>query len=481
METTRRLRLLNDTLTSRTGVGLLLILVFVLSLPAVTTRLYAADEIEYFAFLRSLWFDQDLSFENEYQYFYDRGIAHAYGFHETFLELRTETGLRYNFGTIGCAILWAPAYAVGDVAARTMQWFGSDVEVDGFSQPYLSAVAYGSAVYAFLAIAISVAVARRLVGGGVATGLVIWTGTPLLFYTYVAPGMAHACSAFAVAVFVLVWLRVRRFWSLQGIAALGAVTALMAMVREQDLLLAVGPLADFIWTTVTKVRASGDRIRAARYWFTAASVGSCVFAFVYIPQAMSYIVLNGRLSPADVVTRKMNWLAPHALQVLFSLEHGLFVWTPLLLVAVGGLLGMAWSVRAGSADGVDTRRIGLLLCLMVVGQVYITGSVDTWTSAGAFGQRRFVGLTVVWTLGLAALFGATRTAIRRRLLWGACAFCMWWNLGLMVQYGAGMMDRQRLEVARNTRGTFIEVPRRLPEIAYRYVFDRQSFYAPTTP
>ena len=136
MEITRRLRLLNDELTSRVGVGLLLILVFLLSLPAVTTRLYSADEIEYFAFLRSLWFDQDLSFENEYQYFYDRGIAHAYGFHETFLELRTETGLRYNFGTIGCAILWAPAYAVGQMVALTMRWLGSEVLADGFSQPY---------------------------------------------------------------------------------------------------------------------------------------------------------------------------------------------------------------------------------------------------------------------------------------------------------------------------------------------------------
>ena len=54
---------------------LLVLLVFVVSLPAVTTRLYAADEIEYFAFLRSLWFDRDLSFDNEYRYFYDRGIA----------------------------------------------------------------------------------------------------------------------------------------------------------------------------------------------------------------------------------------------------------------------------------------------------------------------------------------------------------------------------------------------------------------------
>ena len=125
----------------------------------------------------------------------------------------------------------------------------------------------------------------------------------------------------------------RRSWSLQGIAALGAVTALMAMVREQDLLLAIGPVVDFTWTAIAKVRASSDRIGAARSWFTAASVGSGVCASVYAPQAMSYIVLNGRLGPPDVVTGKLNWLAPYALQVLFSPEHGLFVWTPLLLVA----------------------------------------------------------------------------------------------------------------------------------------------------
>src|SRR6185295_9339890 len=92
-----------------------LVLLFVASLPAVTPRLYAADEIEYFAYLRSIWFDRDLSFENEYRYFYDRGIARAHGFHETFLEMTSATGLRLNFGTVGSAILWAPMYIVTDI------------------------------------------------------------------------------------------------------------------------------------------------------------------------------------------------------------------------------------------------------------------------------------------------------------------------------------------------------------------------------
>src|SRR3990172_1137928 len=85
---------------ARASAWLPLALLFVLSLPAVTPRLYASDEIEYFAFLRSLWFDRDLSFDNEYRYFYDRGIARAQRFRETFLELTTETGLRLNFAPV---------------------------------------------------------------------------------------------------------------------------------------------------------------------------------------------------------------------------------------------------------------------------------------------------------------------------------------------------------------------------------------------
>jgi hypothetical protein len=59
--------------------------------------------------------------------------------------------------------------------------------------------------------------------------------------------------------------------------------------------------------------------------------------------------------------------------------------------------------------------------------------------------------------------------------------CVWWNLGLMVQFGAGLMDRQRLDWRRNAYNTFVDVPRRLPDIAYRYLFERGSFYRQPPP
>jgi hypothetical protein len=114
----------------------------------------------------------------------------------------TDTGRRINFGTLGSALLWSPFYAIADAGVRVARAFGGSVPADGFSRPYVAAVAYGSALYGFLAILLGIRAARLLLGRvSLAPGLAIWLGTPLLFYMYVAPPFAHATSAFAVALF----------------------------------------------------------------------------------------------------------------------------------------------------------------------------------------------------------------------------------------------------------------------------------------
>jgi hypothetical protein len=117
----------------------------------------------------------------------------------------------------------------------------------------------------------------------------------------------------------------------------------------------------------------------------------------------------------------------------------------------------------------------------VLVQVYVAGSVESWTVAGAFGQRRFVAMTSPFVIGL-AVFAARLARTRVRAAAAAlAALCVWWNLGLMVQFGAGLMDRQRLDLRANAYNAFVEVPRRLPDIAYRYLFERGSFYRPASP
>jgi hypothetical protein len=461
---------------------LALALLFVVSLPAVTTRIYASDEAEYFSYLRSLWFDHDVSFDNEYRYFHAHGLSNAAGFHETFLERQSATGMRENFGTIGCAILWSPFYAAGDLVARALHAAGRPVPVDGFSKPYVAAVCYGSAFYGFLALVLSAAAARAALGEAgrrpgeeAIASAAVWAATPLAFYMYVSPPFSHACSAFAVAAFVLAWLRVRRTWSVRGLVVLGTLGALMTMVREQDAFFACGPAVDFLWSLARAARPRrtvgvGPRARSAASLLAGAAAGALAFAVVFLPQAMAYLALNGRIAPAQIVSRKMYWWAPHAWQVLVSPAHGLLFWTPLVLLALVGLA--VWATRPG-----DRRVVAVAFLVMFAMQVFVSGSVDSWSAAGGFGHRRFLGTTVVVATGLCALWRLAAAKRARTALAAAVVLCAWWNLALMIQFGSGLMNRQQLELGRNARAAFVDVPARLPALAWRYLFDRGSFYA----
>lgn len=453
---------------------ILLGLLFVLSLPAVTTRFYASDEIEYFAWLRSLTFDRDADFQNEYQHFYDAGVSHSPEFHETFLERTTESGRRINYTSPGAALLWSPFYAIGHVVARV-----SGAPADGFSHPYIAAVTYGSACYGFLAVLFSALIARRVTGNGIVASLCIAIGSPLLFYTYLAPGFGHATSAFAVSLFVWTWIRVRERWSLAGAIALGLTGGLMALVREQDVLLALGPALDFL--------LDGFRPRArhpaqpVRWPVLVGLAGAVAFGLVYSVQLMAYTALNGGPHPTETAARKMVWTSPYGLSVLFSPEHGLFAWTPLALLCVAGLIWLAWRGAGGpdSADRVSrraARRIATLALLMIALQAYTSGSVESWTVSGSFGQRRFVAITPLLVLGLAAWFSHARTAWPRRALAIVLFLCIWWNIGLIAQFGLNRMDRAGLSLKDNARVTFIDLPREAPSIAWRYLFDRSSLY-----
>jgi hypothetical protein len=450
---------------------LLILLAFIALLPAVTTRLNASDEIEFFAWLRSWAFDRDIDFDNEYRHFYELAPEKHGGFKQTFLDDTNEAGRRPNFAPIGSALLWAPFYAVGHAVARV-----SGAAVDGYSQPYVSAVAYGSAYYGLAALLLSAAIARRLLGqNGIGAAAAIAVGTPLLFYMYVAPGFSHACSAFAVALFLWLWLRVRTRWSMAGVATLGAVGGLLPMVREQDLFFLAGPALDFLYS-IWRSRRTGP---ASEGWpaTTGLRIATGLFAclLVYSPQLMAYQALNGHPSPTTDVARKMTWTSPHFLSVLFSPEHGLFFWTPLALVALGGL---AWFTIRRHADSTpDGRWVGGLMLLMFTLQVYVSGSVESWTVAGAFGQRRFVALTPLLVVGLAALVPLLRHGRRRAwLCTGGLLLGIWWNIGLMAQFGLHQMDRQRLSLSANARWTFVEFPRAAPALTWRYLTNRESFF-----
>ena len=52
---------------------------------------------------------------------------------------------------------------------------------------------------------------------------------------------------------------------------------------------------------------------------------------------------------------------------------------------------------------------------------------------------------------------------------------------MTAQFGTGLMDRQHMDIGRVAYHNLITIPRLIPSLAYRYAFERESFYQRTDP
>jgi len=437
-----------------------LLLLFLVTLPLVTLRIRGSDEIQYFAVLRSAVIDHDLEYGNEYRHFYELDPRGLEGFGHTFLErLEPRTGRHISFAAVGSALLWAPFYLLAHAGVLLADGLGAGVPADGYARPYVVAVCYASALYGFAGLLLihDVLVRRAGIGEPAASGsvAVLWLATPILYYLAVAPAFAHAGSLFAVSLMLWLWLRAREHDTPWAWAAVGAAAGLAGLVREQDVFFAVVPAADLLRRAL---RSGGWRDTALRL----AAFGAAAAA-LFTLQLATYHAVNGGWGPSTLVARKMSWSSPHLLAVLFDPGHGLFPWTPLLLPACCGL------VLAARRQ----RDITLLLVLGLLVQAWVGGSVESWTQAGAFGSRRFVGSSLIFAWGLAPLLEWLRPRLGRFGLGALLAVFMWWNVSLIVQFGLKLMDRQRLEWPRVAVNQVREVPWRLGRVAWLYLTDRE--------
>ena len=455
-----------------------LCIVAVLALPLFTPRVYGADEIKYFAALRSVYFDRDLHYANEYAHFIGRDpVAHA-GL-RPYMEGETPTGYRLNDAPIGTAVLWSPFYVAADIGVAAARSLGAAVPRDGYAWPYVWAVCLGSLFWGtagmFLAYRLCRAYASRTASlwGVVA----IWFASPVVFYLYITPAMAHANSMFAVTLFLLLWHRGRVNGAARGWVILGAAAGLMILVRELNWLLLLVLAVDETQGILHVVQsADGQRVRGAplvraavvEWWRR--SVGYLCFAvalgIVVAPQLYVYQTLNGTFGPTPFVVEKFSLLPRYAFAVLFSGFHGLFSWHPVTLVAVLGLAAL-W------------RRapwVAAALVVFVAAQVLVIGSYETWWGGASFGARRFINCTAIFSLGLAVGFGTLRGRFRH-LAAAAIAGLVLWNAGLAVQYSVGLIPRDApVSIGRIARNQVFEVPPRIAQIAWRFAFDRSSLY-----
>jgi hypothetical protein len=332
------------------------------------------DGREYFAQLRSMAIDRDLDLANEAR---DFGARYADGF------------------PFGSAILWLPFYLAAHVWIGLLNAVaGAGLPHDGYDRPYQMAVGLGTLAYGFAGLVLAYRIACDFFSRwlSLTSALAVAAGSFIVWYLTVEASYTHGTSLFAVTAFLYLWHRTRAARSTAGWGLIGLAGGVMLMVRWQNAVF-LAPLAADVGAAWWRALRAGDRnALAAIATGTAAAAAGGLIGF--LPQMYFWKVVHGGWFAVPHFQAGQQWWDDSRMaEVLFLSNHGLFAWHPVLYLAVLGtplLLRRDW-------------RLGGVLALVFIAQVYINGAVATWWGGSAFGGRRFDGCALYFVLGLAAL------------------------------------------------------------------------------
>ena len=391
--------------------------------------LAVGDGLAYLIWLDSIALEGDLDLSNQAQKF---GAVNTYHIYQN-----PQTGRWASAFPLGIALLLTPFYWLGTALDALPAFRVNDAHflaIQGVPFAYSLCAMIGVNVYALLTVGLGYRTARNALRAwglsdeqrahswaAAGVTLVVFAGTPLLFYATVDPINSHIAGAFAATLFVALWLRARSLpqatrvrealpWLWAGLAA-----GLAAVSRWQVALIALPAGVELL------VRRRPRQVRVREV--LALGIGFGLLAWI-IPYSWQQMYGKLALLPSAEGDANIGLILPiHTLRVLFSPISGLFPWSPVAALALFGLWPLA------RRDG----PLALGLAVAFVLQALVNGSLTDWWAGVGFGMRRMAELFPVYVLGLTALLGA---ASRRRgasaLAWALAAACAVYGLALVV-------------------------------------------------
>ena len=347
------------------------------------------DAKAYYAYLPAVFFYHDLNFG-----FFEE-VENAY-FADTWFDYRKDIGtVKINKYYCGTALAQLPFFF------GTWLFYHGDGS-KGWGKPYRIAISLAAIFYLLAGLWFLMKLLRFYKIPETIISLVLVAavfGTHLFYYTIGEPGMSHVYSFAFVAMFL--YLGKRLFLQpAVGSWQLAAVFAFTILIRPVNgLIILVLP---FLAGNIETITA------AARAYFRKPIIPgiSLLVLFIIIsPQLIIYKIASGNFFLYAYKNEGFNFSEFNFFPMLFSFRKGLFLYTPLLLIALFGLVSVWKRSRF--------EFYSMLFFLVILN--YILSSWWMWWYGGSFSSRVYVEFIPVFMLLLGILFMDIKQPWMKRL------------------------------------------------------------------
>jgi hypothetical protein len=277
--------------------------------------------------------------------------------------------------TCGIAILWAPFFLITHFIA--VHW---DLQPDGFSDFYQKMTILPGVFYLILGLFFLMKFLRNYFSRGVSyiTVFLIFTGTNLYYFGIDDGLMSHVNSFFLFALFLFFLKKFldQREKSFALFVGICFVLSLAILIRPTNILL----FTWMIFLDITSLKALWKRILL---FLKPAYILAFIItaSLVFLPQLIYWKYLTGHFMYYSYQGESFaNWKNPLMIAVWFSPLNGFFLYTPLALLFIAGIVIM---IIKKIPNGIF---IGVFFLLIT----YIFASWWSWYFGGSLGCRPVV-------------------------------------------------------------------------------------------
>jgi hypothetical protein len=370
-------------------------------------KITGVDAVYYFATAHSLLFDRDFDLTNEFQFLEPHQIFRT--------QVRPASGKPENPFAVGYPILSIPFLAAGTAADAL-----AGRPADGYSQSALFFYFLANITFVVLGM---IFLSRLLERFGMSPlqavfiTFALWCATTLGYYT-LSP-MSHSATFMMASAFMLVWWRVKDSSSPKGWALLGLCGGFLSICRWQDIF--------YLGIPVLFELSRSRTLAPWRRWFIYGGAA----AVCWIPQVTEWKVIYGRFFTIPQGPDFLHIPPQYMRLVLFSTNHGWFIWTPITAL---GVLGLLYGARKATAF--------YWPCLLVIFlEVGVMGSMPTnWHNSESFGIRSLTSCVPLIGLGVATLLRDLGPGLKV-IVTGLVALCAIYTILFAVQYRLDLVPK----------------------------------------